>query len=674
MPAARISIVSSLHLCRNPRVWKEASALANAGHDVTLVHVSAHPDYEVVDERMMAGAPFRRLKVDLLGTRPMERLSAFSRRSMIWLARRLNRGIGANLPGALGPGRALRRLTAGTRADLVIVHTEAGAWAGAQLLRRGWNVAADFEDWYSEDLLPEARRSLPLQRLKAIEGELLQKAAYVSAPSEAMADALQRAYGGNHPLALSNSFPLQPEPAPRTANRVPELVWFSQTIGPGRGLELFLAAWSRTPLPAFLTLIGAVTDAYRASLLSTLPASLRARLTFQAPVPADDLPAFLARFDVGLALEQGDPPSRDLTITNKILQYLNAGLAVFASDTAGQREVLEREPAAGVLAPLGDAVAAAAALGRLLEDRRELAIRQAAARRLAERVYRWEREIPRLLAAVDGAVAAGPAAQRPIKRTLRRTLQACVRMALRARSRRYPFTGSPSTLIVAPHDDDASLGCGALIAAKVQSECPVAVVCLTDGGASHPRHPTLAPAALIARRRAEAGDAMAKLGIGPSALTFLDAPDGTLAHLDEAGMERLSDRLAAVLARVRPEEIFVPCRNDGSSEHNAAFLLTGSALSKAGLRPRVLEYLVWAWWDPRRILPILFTGGRIWRVGAAASGDLKRQAVARHATQVEPTPPWMEPVLPRDFVDVLSSGEEFYFERSGGNHGKNTLS
>jgi glycosyltransferase involved in cell wall biosynthesis len=108
---------------------------------------------------------------------------------------------------------------------------------------------------------------------------------------------------------------------------------------------------------------------------------------------------------VGLALEQPFIVNRNLTVTNKILQYLNAGLAIVASDTAGQREVLARQPEAGVIVELHETTRFAETLDSLLADRTALSRRQAAARKLAEDAYCWEREAPRLLALVARVLA-----------------------------------------------------------------------------------------------------------------------------------------------------------------------------------------------------------------------------------------------------------------------------
>jgi glycosyltransferase involved in cell wall biosynthesis len=206
-------------------------------------------------------------------------------------------------------------------------------------------------------------------------------------------------------VVISNSFPLQPDPHRGAPGQPPVFFWFSQTLGAGRGLELFLAAWRQTREPSRLVLLGQPTPGFDQRLLSRLPAEWHSRVAFLPLVPPADLPGVIARHDVGLALEQPFIVNRNLTITNKILQYLNAGLAVVASDTAGQREVLARRPEAGVIVEMHETTYLAETLDRLLADKGALIRRQAAARQLAEDTYCWERETPNLLALVARARA-----------------------------------------------------------------------------------------------------------------------------------------------------------------------------------------------------------------------------------------------------------------------------
>ena len=227
-----------------------------------------------------------------------------------------------------------------------------------------------------------------------------------------LARALQAKYGGRCPAVISNCFPLQPDPHRGPVGQPPAFFWFSQTLGPGRGLELFLSAWRQTRQPSRLSLLGQPSPGFDRLLLSHLPAACHPLVSFLPPVLPADLPATIARHDVGLALEQSSIVNRDLAVTNKILQYLNAGLAIAASDTSGQREVLAQRPDAGFLLNLSDPGDTANRLDQLLSDRPELSRRQHAARRLAEEVYCWEKEAPRLLSLVAEALQTRPASLR----------------------------------------------------------------------------------------------------------------------------------------------------------------------------------------------------------------------------------------------------------------------
>ncbi len=400
----RLLIVSAGHLCRNPRIVKEAETLGRAGHDVTVLTVRNHAASELADLALLRDAPYRRVVFDLIPSAATAPTTARFRRFQIWFARRLVHRLGWQAPLAFGPATGLLSLARAHPADLTIVHTEAAFWVGTRLLHDGRKIAADFEDWHSEDLLPEDRTTRPLHLLRSLERDLLHHAAYTSTTSYALADALHARHDGPRPLVLTNSFPLQPHPRPAPGTP-PAFFWFSQTLGAGRGLEFFFAAWARTQHPSRVVLLGESSSVYRAKLLARLAPERRALVSFLPLVAPAELPSVIARHDIGLALEQEHIVNRDLTITNKILQYLNAGLAVVASATAGQREVLARAPDAGILVEPHETTLFAAALDRLLADPVALARHQAAARHAAREIYSWEREAPALLAAVAHALA-----------------------------------------------------------------------------------------------------------------------------------------------------------------------------------------------------------------------------------------------------------------------------
>jgi glycosyltransferase involved in cell wall biosynthesis len=97
----------------------------------------------------------------------------------------------------------------------------------------------------------------------------------------------------------------------------------------------------------------------------------------------------IAEHDIGLALETPSVRSRDLTVTNKVFQYLEAGLAIVATETAGQREILSECSEAGVLVPAADPKAIAAALSSFINDPAKLRAAKAAALRASQERFSW---------------------------------------------------------------------------------------------------------------------------------------------------------------------------------------------------------------------------------------------------------------------------------------------
>lgn len=256
---------------------------------------------------------------------------------------------------------------------------------------------------------------------------------------------------------------------------------------------------------------------------------------------------------------------------------------------------------------------------------------------------------------------AGIAALPGVKRRLRRCVRAVLFFLLRLRSHPLETDAAP-TLVIAPHQDDASLGCGGLLFQKRLAGHPLHVLYLTDGSASHPGHPTLSPADIAAIRREEARLAKSRLGIDSTCLRFLDLPDGRLDTLDAPARASALAQIAAHCAALRPSTVLLPLRDDGSSEHEAGFVLVSDALALAGLRPRLLEYPVWAMWNPSLLFRPLLRARRVHRFSFVGHGAQKCHALAAYASQFQPVPPWPKAVLPEDFAHAFSRETEYFFE------------
>ncbi len=197
---------------------------------------------------------------------------------------------------------------------------------------------------------------------------------------------------------IHNTFPL-PTREPDFARVDPDtlkLYWFSQTIGPGRGLEDAVAAAGRASVPIEFTLRGRAQDGYLEGLrqLATTHAPLLT-IVHQPPAAPDTMVELARGYDVGLALEQMDPLNRQLCLTNKAFTYILAGVAVAVTDTPGQHALGIDLGGAAALVPPGDIDALATAFGRWAANPAALDSAKRTAWSAAVRRWHWEHPLER---------------------------------------------------------------------------------------------------------------------------------------------------------------------------------------------------------------------------------------------------------------------------------------
>jgi LmbE family N-acetylglucosaminyl deacetylase len=156
-----------------------------------------------------------------------------------------------------------------------------------------------------------------------------------------------------------------------------------------------------------------------------------------------------------------------------------------------------------------------------------------------------------------------------------------------------PVVGPPPepVVVIAPHSDDESIGCGGVLALAGQAS-----VLLLTGDES---------------RRAEAAEALEVLGV-----TDLESFDFRDQHLsDETG---LSERLATAIATRRPATLLIPYPLDRHRDHVA----TARAVAVAPPDCELWCYEVWTPLDPNRLVDITDVA------------ETKRAAIERHRSQV----------------------------------------
>jgi glycosyltransferase involved in cell wall biosynthesis len=262
----------------------------------------------------------------------------------------------------------------------------------------------------SHELWPDRNgRSEPRWWLLACEALFLRIADGILATSPGHAEAIARRHRVAPPRVVRNVVERPSRNgAGRDTGEVPagdrQTIVYVGALTGGRGLEQAIAALPWAPDVA-LRLLGPGNEPYREHLALHADAhGVRGRVLLSTPVPPQRVVEEIAQATAGVALIQPACLSYELSLPNKVFEYLAAGLPILASDVPVIAELVERYGVGLVVAP-DDPEAIAAAMTAIVEPRRNDELR-AAARETSARLS-WEREAEGLVRTYREAVTAG---------------------------------------------------------------------------------------------------------------------------------------------------------------------------------------------------------------------------------------------------------------------------
>ena len=186
------------------------------------------------------------------------------------------------------------------------------------------------------------------------------------------------------------------------------------------------------------------------------------------------------------------------------------------------------------------------------------------------------------------------------------------------------------TLIVAPHADDESLGCGGVIALLRRMSVPVTIVVLSDGTLSHPNSVKYPPDRLRVLREDEARDAAAILGVEPNAVEFFGYLDRSVPAPGSPQFHEAVECVRKILIEKKVSAIFVPWRRDPHPDHRAAFEIVTAASEG---NHRIFEYPIWLGHLAEDADAPMTGEVEAVRVDISGVLDAKRQAIQAHRSQ-----------------------------------------
>ncbi len=219
--------------------------------------------------------------------------------------------------------------------DWVVAHNPGAFFPAFEYSNRNnCNLGLDIEDYHPGEYTNSLLSLRMLEMMKII----LPKADYCSFAAPLIQLEVEK-HIANHSsnwFTVINGFTqsefIQPT---RTKSAKLRVIWFSQNINPGRGLEKFISVMGEFKEDIELHLVGELSDDNRKLLFKNSHDFI-----IHAPMKQLELHQFLSTFTVGLVT---DPPinrNRELAITNKIIAYSQAGLFILSISADGHNEFL----------------------------------------------------------------------------------------------------------------------------------------------------------------------------------------------------------------------------------------------------------------------------------------------------------------------------------------------
>lgn len=407
MSAPLVCLVTPGHLASTPRLVKSADALVGAGYRVHVVAAAPFPPADPLDASILASAAWGYTRVP-------------TRKGPAVLARKLLRRFARVLVGRFdvsSPSWAalaqsaeadhLASAAARIPAQLYLGHSIASLYPVAAAARaRGSLYGFDIEDFHdaeTEDAMADAAESRARRLLQAA---FLPGSRPLTCAAPLIGKKYAEAYGVR-PATVLNVFPTTHAPAKaRPARTFTEelpavLYWFSQTVGPGRGLENVLGVMGRMRTPCVLHVRGFAAPSYIEHLQETARvAGLRRPVIVLPPAEPGEMARLASEADLGLSVELPVPLNHDLCLPNKIFVYLMAGIPQILSSTTAQRSFGGELGEAALVCEMDQTDASASRIDALLGDPEAVRRARTAAWEAAHGRYCWEIEKRVLLEAV----------------------------------------------------------------------------------------------------------------------------------------------------------------------------------------------------------------------------------------------------------------------------------
>lgn len=189
------------------------------------------------------------------------------------------------------------------------------------------------------------------------------------------------------------------------------------------------------------------------------------------------------------------------------------------------------------------------------------------------------------------------------------------------------------TVVIAPHPDDESLGCGGTIALLKKAGGAVKIIFVSDGSMSHPNSKKYPAPLLIQLREKEAVAAAEILGVGKEDCYFMRLQDGGVPDVKANNFSEAVAAMQKILLLLNADTILLPWKNDPHRDHKATWQIVNKAVQQIGKPINLFHYLIW-FWERGSADKSLLNLVDWYKINISSVLELKKEAIAAHQSQL----------------------------------------
>ena len=380
----KILLISNNEICYNARLLKAADFFHKNGCDVTVFNgvtglasreiyedIKKSRSWRVIENDISKGDFKSKLKWLVTGV--LHKLIEFSIDKMklpFWEAYYLNKSL------------LLRPKITKEKYDFILIHLVDNLPFAVQLKNKlNAQIIYDNQEYFVGQYA--AFEKGKFNWVKEVQKKYLPEVDIVLATTNVMLQQLRKDHDLKIPSFRVRNVPSMQTTAVRNDSNshqevnhlnVLKLVWHGMGVyfNNSRGVHILLQAIAQCNENVHLYLQGILTEAQKSIYERYEEAlNLEGKVTFLPPAHPDEIVPSLKKFDVGLTAELPEELNQELTSSNKLFDYIQAGLVIISSDVLGLAETID-EFDVGLKYEPGNIAELSNKIDRLAADRTQL--------------------------------------------------------------------------------------------------------------------------------------------------------------------------------------------------------------------------------------------------------------------------------------------------------------